>query len=111
MTVDVSVHDFTERVLQSPIPVLVDFHAPWCGPCKAIEPEIDRLATEYQGKAVVAKVDIAKDGNEQLANRYQVRGIPTMLVFNKGQVVDMLTGTRPVEDISDSLKGVCGIRA
>ncbi len=76
--------DFDATVLQSKEPVLVDFWAPWCGPCKAIAPLVDELAEEYAGRARVVKVDI--DQNPATALRYHVRSIPTLLLFKDGQV-------------------------
>ena len=76
--------DFTQQVLESDVPVLVDFWAPWCGPCRMIAPSLDQLATEYAGKAKVVKVDI--DQNQATALKYHVRSIPMLLVFKNGQV-------------------------
>ena len=76
--------DFAREVLESDIPVLVDFWAPWCGPCKMIAPALDQLATEYAGKAKVVKIDI--DQNRASAMKYHVRSIPMLLVFKGGQV-------------------------
>lgn len=76
--------DFDQQVLQSDVPVLVDFWAPWCGPCKMIAPALDQLASEYAGKAKVVKVDI--DQNRASAMKYHVRSIPMLLVFKNGQV-------------------------
>lgn len=76
--------DFTQQVLESDVPVLVDFWAPWCGPCRMIAPALDQLATEYAGKAKVVKVDI--DQNQATAMKYHVRSIPMLLMFKDGQV-------------------------
>ena len=76
--------DFDSHVLQSDVPVLVDFWAPWCGPCKMIAPALDQLAGEYAGKARIVKVDV--DQNQQTALKYHVRSIPMLLVFKDGQV-------------------------
>ena len=76
--------DFSREVLESDVPVLVDFWAPWCGPCRMIAPALDQLATEYAGKAKVVKVDI--DQNQATALKYHVRSIPMLLVFKNGQV-------------------------
>ena len=76
--------DFTQQVLESDVPVLVDFWAPWCGPCRMIAPSLDQLATEYAGKAKVVKVDI--DQNQATALKYHVRSIPMLLMFKNGQV-------------------------
>ncbi|AXA85150.1 thioredoxin [Lysobacter oculi] len=82
--------DFTQQVLESDVPVLVDFWAPWCGPCRMIAPALDQLATEYAGKAKVVKVDI--DQNQATALKYHVRSIPMLLVFKNGQVQDTQVG-------------------
>ena len=76
--------DFDSHVLQSDVPVLVDFWAPWCGPCKMIAPALDQLAGEYAGKAKVVKVDV--DQNPATAMKFRVRSIPMLLVFKDGQV-------------------------
>ena len=76
--------DFNQQVLESDVPVLVDFWAPWCGPCRMIAPALDQLATEYAGKAKVVKVDI--DQNQATALKYHVRSIPMLLMFKDGQV-------------------------
>ena len=76
--------DFTQQVLESDVPVLVDFWAPWCGPCRMIAPALDQLASEYAGKAKVVKIDI--DQNRASAMKYHVRSIPMLLVFKNGQV-------------------------
>ncbi|MBE2211479.1 MAG: thioredoxin TrxA [Xanthomonadaceae bacterium] len=76
--------NFNQQVLESDVPVLVDFWAPWCGPCRMIAPALDQLATEYAGKAKVVKVDI--DQNQATALKYHVRSIPMLLMFKNGQV-------------------------
>ncbi|MBI4873910.1 MAG: thioredoxin [Acidobacteria bacterium] len=81
---------FDQDVLNSDIPVLVDFWAEWCGPCKMIGPTIDTIAAEYAGKVKVGKVNV--DDNGGTAARFQIRGIPTLLVFKGGQVVDQIVG-------------------
>jgi len=81
---------FDTEVLKSSTPVLVDFWAEWCGPCRQMGPTIDQIATEYAGRVKVGKVDV--DSNVQTAGRYQIRGIPTLLLFKGGKVVDQRVG-------------------
>lgn len=85
--------DFDEKVLKSNRPVLVDFFANWCGPCKMIAPYLDNLAEEFQGKVTVAKLDV--DQNNQSAMKYGVRGIPTMILFENGQQKEVIVGADP----------------
>lgn len=89
----VTTADFDEKVLKSDVPVLVDFWAEWCGPCKAIGPTIEQLATEYEGKAKVLKLNVDHDGD--IAGQYNVMSIPALLVFKGGKVVDQMVGAAP----------------
>jgi thioredoxin 1 len=93
---------FEKDVLNSDLPVLVDFWAPWCGPCKAMGPTIDALATEYAGKIRIGKMNT--DENPATAMRYQVRGIPTLLLFKGGKVVDQRVGAMPKQDLQKVLE-------
>jgi thioredoxin 1 len=92
---------FETEVLKSSEPVLVDFWAEWCGPCRQMAPAIDQIAVEYAGKVKVGKLDV--DSNIQTAGRYQIRGIPTLLVFKDGKVVDQKVGAIGKSDLKKLL--------
>ncbi len=93
--------NFESEVVKSDIPVLIDFWAPWCGPCKALAPTMEQLAVEYAGKLKIGKLDI--DENNELAIRFGVRSIPTMLFFKGGQPVDKMVGAVPKAQIIQRL--------
>ena len=90
--------EFSEKVLNSDLPVLIDFWAPWCGPCKAIGPSIEQLAEEYKGKAYVYKVDVDEEGD--LASQFNVMSIPALMVFKGGKVVDEMKGAAPKAELA-----------
>ncbi|MFZ2284263.1 MAG: thioredoxin [Lutibacter sp.] len=93
MALEVTDATFDEVVLKSDKPVMVDFWAAWCGPCRMVAPIMDQLTAEYDGKAVIAKVDV--DANQKFAAEYGVRNIPTVLVFKNGEVVEKQVGVAP----------------
>ncbi len=92
---------FEQEVLKAEIPVLVDFWAEWCGPCKMIAPAINELAGEYAGKAKIAKLDV--DSNQVVASQYGIRSIPSLLIFKNGRVVDQIVGALPKQRIKERL--------
>ena len=104
LIVTLTQENFSQEVLQSPKPVLVDFWAEWCGPCKMIAPLLDELATEYDGKVKIGKINT--DEQQQLATQYGVRSIPTLLFFKNGQIVNQMVGARAKRDFKAALDGV-----
>ena len=92
-TIEVTDADFQSVVLESDVPVLVDFWAPWCGPCKMAAPVLEKIAGEYEGQLKVCKVNV--DDERQIATQYGIMSIPTMFLFNNGQPTDQITGVTP----------------
>lgn len=95
--------EFTDKVLKAAQPVLVDFWAPWCGPCKMVAPELEAVAADYDGKALVAKVNV--DEQPELASQFKVMGIPTMVVLKDGAEVNRIVGFRPRREIAAVIDG------
>lgn len=102
MPAEVTDSNFDTAVLKSSLPVLVDFWAPWCGPCRALGPVIDELATEYDGKVTVLKMNV--DENPATPGKYGIRAIPTMILFKDGQVVEQVTGAVSKNSLTDLLQ-------
>lgn len=102
MAIEITDTNFKEVVLESDKPVLVDFWATWCGPCRMIAPIVDELHSELEGKAVIGKVDV--DSNSESSANYGVRNIPTLLIFKNGEVVDKLVGAVPKSQILEKLQ-------
>jgi thioredoxin 1 len=101
---EVTDNTFAQEVLQSTPPVLVDFWADWCGPCKAIAPIVEELAREYEGRLKVMKLDV--DENPRTASTYKVQSIPTLLVFKDGKLAERIVGAVPKQVIIDKLESV-----
>jgi len=91
--VEISDGTFDDAVMKSDIPVLVDFWAPWCGPCKMVAPILEEIASQYDGKLKVVKMDV--DSNSQIASQYRIMSIPSLLIFKNGKLVDQVIGALP----------------
>ena len=98
---DVTDVTFESEVLKSPIPVLVDFWAPWCGPCRAVAPVVDEIANEYKGRLKVLKLNT--DENPKTAQSYRISGIPSLMVFKNGQPVEQVVGAVPKSTLSSAV--------
>jgi len=101
MAIQVTDGNFDQEVLKSPVPVLVDFWAPWCGPCRAMGPIIDELAVEFEGKVKICKMNV--DENSASPSRFGIRAIPTLILFKGGEVVDQSTGAVSKSSIKDMI--------
>ena len=100
-TTAVTAADWESEVLQADVPVLVDFHAPWCPPCRRVAPELDAVAEQLKGQAKVVKVDV--DEEPDLGSRYGVQSIPALMIFKGGKVVDQMVGAYPRQVIAEKL--------
>ncbi|UZP68276.1 thioredoxin [Desulfovibrio mangrovi] len=101
MAVQVTDSNFEAEILKSNIPALVDFWAPWCGPCRAMGPVIDELASEFEGKVRIAKMNV--DENPATPSKYGIRAIPTIILFKNGEVVEQITGAVSKSSIKDMI--------
>jgi thioredoxin 1 len=102
----ITVANFETEVLKSSTPVLVDFWAPWCGPCRMIAPAVEEIATQYAGKLKVGKLNV--DEHPAVAQRYGITGIPALLIFENGAVVDTVVGAVPKSTLQKKVDGVLG---
>lgn len=103
MALELNDNNFEEMVLNSDKPVLVDFWAEWCGPCRIVGPIVEELAQDYDGKAVIGKVDV--DSNREISMKYGIRNIPTLLVFKNGEVVDKHVGVAQKNVLASKIDG------
>ncbi len=104
LLVEVTDDNFESEVLQSDVPVLVDFWAEWCAPCRMLAPIIDQLAQEYQGKVKVAKMDT--DANQQTPSQFQIRAIPTVILFKNGEKVQQFVGVKSKQEFENEINAV-----
>jgi thioredoxin 1 len=105
--IEITDANFQKEVLESPVPVLVDFWAVWCGPCKMIAPVVEEIASEYDGKLKVGKVDV--DNNPEIPQKYGIRSIPTLMVFKGGHVVEQVIGAVPKRNLLEKVAPHVGV--
>tara|TARA_B110000444_G_scaffold45010_1_gene40946 strand:- start:14032 stop:14349 length:318 start_codon:yes stop_codon:yes gene_type:complete len=101
MALEITTQNFEEMVLKSDKPVLIDFWAEWCGPCRMVGPIVDDLHDDYQGKAIIGKVNV--DEEQEVAAKYGIRNIPTILFFKNGEIVDKSVGVAPKADLAKKI--------
>jgi thioredoxin 1 len=106
--ININAASFEKAVLQSPVPVLVDFWAPWCGPCQMIAPALHEIAKESEGRFRIAKVNV--DDEAELAQRFRIRGIPALLFFSEGKLQHQIDGLVPKKAIVDQLESLTGVK-
>lgn len=106
MAIEFTDANFEELVIKSDKPVLVDFWAEWCGPCRMIAPLVSELSQEYEGKALIGKVDV--DSNPGIASKYGIRNIPTILFFKGGEIADKQVGAVPKQKLAEKLDNLIG---
>ncbi|RLZ12631.1 thioredoxin [Faecalibacter macacae] len=104
MALEITDSSFVSDIIESGKPAMVDFWAVWCGPCRMVGPIVEEIAGEFQGKAIVGKVDV--DTNQEVAAKYGIRNIPTILFFKDGEVVDKVVGVAPKEQLVEKLNAI-----
>ncbi|MEO8666459.1 MAG: thioredoxin [Ignavibacteria bacterium] len=112
-SIEITDANFEQEVLKSELPVLIDFWAVWCGPCKMIAPMVEEIAAEYEGRVKVGKLDI--DNNQQVSVKYGIRSIPTLLIFKDGKIADQIVGAVPkasiVQKLDSHVKPAAAVKA
>ncbi len=103
MSIEVTNEDFQSRILDANMPALVDFWAPWCGPCLMIAPILESLAEKYEGRVIIARINIDEADNQRLAQRYQIRAIPYLGIFKSGEMFEEIIGVRPEQELVAAL--------
>ncbi len=104
MALEITESNFEELVIKSDKPVLVDFWAEWCGPCRMVGPIVDELSNDFEGRAVVGKVNVDAEGG--ISMKYGIRNIPTLLIFKDGEIVDKQVGVAPKQVLADKLEAL-----